>query len=101
MRGHTPPWRRLIAVLFTNEWEAIHPHHYLHSMASICSYHAPFILKTISFASKKRFHFRSFSARALGFMEAVANAWRCPMRDASPFKWLDWLFQNTARVLKS
>jgi hypothetical protein len=31
----------------------------------------------------------------------VAQAWVCPLRDANPFRRLDWLFRNTARVLKS
>jgi hypothetical protein len=33
-------------VFFTNEWEAIYPHHYLHSLASMCSDHASLLLKT-------------------------------------------------------
>jgi hypothetical protein len=50
---------------------------------------------------RKRFHFRLFWVRALGFREAVAYAWRCPLHEASTFRRLDWLFHNTARVLKS
>jgi hypothetical protein len=89
-------------VFFTNEWEAIHPHHYLHSMTMLCSDHAPLVFKTgDSYAGKKRLHFRLFWVRALGFREAVAYAWRCPLHEASTFRRLDWLFHNTARVLKS
>jgi hypothetical protein len=31
----------------------------------------------------------------------VQRAWHCPLRNASPFARLDWLFRNTARFLKS
>jgi hypothetical protein len=34
-------------------------------------------------------------------MEVVKRAWNSPLRNASPFAHLDWLLQNTTRVLKS
>jgi hypothetical protein len=50
---------------------------------------------------KKRFVFRSFWTRYDGFMEVVQHAWHYPLRNASPFARLDWLFRNNARFLKS
>lgn len=97
-----PTLEKIDRVFITNEWEAIHPNHHLHSLASLCSDHVLLVLKTdASFAGKKCFHFRSFWVCAPDFLEVVASAWSYPLRDASPFKQLDWLFQNTARVLKS
>jgi hypothetical protein len=38
---------------------------------------------------------------APGFLDVVAAAWHCPLRDASPFKRIELLLHNTARVLNS
>jgi hypothetical protein len=34
-------------------------------------------------------------------MQVVEQAWNYPLRDANPFRRLDWLFRNTVRFLKS
>jgi hypothetical protein len=53
-RAH-PTLEKIDRVFFTNEWEAIHPHHYLHSMTMLCSDHAPLVLKAgDSYAGKKK-----------------------------------------------
>jgi hypothetical protein len=101
MRVH-PTLEKIDRMFFTNEWEAVFPNHLLHSLASIYSDHALLILKMDArFAWKKHFHFRPFWVRAPGFLDVVTSTWHCPLRDVSPFKQLDWLFCNTARVLKS
>jgi hypothetical protein len=100
-RAH-PMLEKIDQMFFTNEWEAIFPNHLLHSLVSICSDHAPLTLKMDTrFAWKKHFHFHPFWVRAPSFLDVVASTWHCPLRDASPFKQLDWLFHNTAHVLKS
>jgi hypothetical protein len=111
LEGHLYTWsyerehrtrEKIDCVFITNECEAIHPNHHLHSLASPCSDHTPLVLKTdASFAGKKHFHFRSIWIHATDFLEVVASARSCPLHDASPFKRLDWLFRNTASVLKS
>lgn len=74
----------------------------LHSLASLCSDHAPLLLRTDnSFAYKKCFHFCSMWTRFPGFLDVVCRAWQCPLRDADPFKRLDWLLRNTDRRLQS
>jgi hypothetical protein len=93
---------RIDRVFISNEWEAISPNNFLHSLSSLCSDHAPLLLAMEDrVVAKKRFHFRSFWVRARGFLEAVASAWHCPLRNANPFRRLDWLFHNTTRVLTS
>jgi hypothetical protein len=78
------------------------PSHDLHPLASLYSDHAPLLFQTdASFISKKRFHFKSFWPKCEGFLEVVQRAWSCPLRDANPFKHLNWLLRNTAKVLKS
>jgi hypothetical protein len=97
-----PTLEKIDQVFFTNEWEVIHPNHHLFSVATLWSDHAPLVMRTdASFVGKKHFHFYSFWARAPDFLEMVASAWRCPLYDGSPFKRLDWLFRNMARVLKA
>jgi hypothetical protein len=34
-------------------------------------------------------------------VEVVQQAWHCPLRDVNPFRRLDWLLKNTARMLTS
>jgi hypothetical protein len=36
-----------------------------------------------------------------GYLDVVKRAWHCPLRDTNPCCRLDWLLQNTARMLKS
>ncbi|OEL24169.1 hypothetical protein BAE44_0014812, partial [Dichanthelium oligosanthes] len=97
-----PMLERIDRAFFTADWEALHPNCDLHSLSSLCSDHAPLLLRLDSvFSAKKRFLFRSFWLRLLGFLEVVESAWHCPLRDASAFARLDWLLRNTARFLKS
>jgi exonuclease III len=59
--------------VFSKEWNAIFPGHELLSLSSLCSDHAPLLLRTDNECHiKKRFHFRAFWPRFLGFAEVVA-----------------------------
>jgi hypothetical protein len=88
---------RIDRAFISNGWEDLFPNHDLHSLASVCSDHAPLLLQMDgSFMHKRRFHFKSFWPRFPGFAETMSRAWRCPLHDANPFQCLDWLFRNTA-----
>jgi hypothetical protein len=83
------------------EWETLFPGHELMSLPSLCSDHAPLLLCTNSSVAMKRFLFWSFWSSFSGFKETMERALRCPLRDSSPFRRLDWLLRNLARMLKS
>jgi endonuclease/exonuclease/phosphatase family metal-dependent hydrolase len=105
LTGHLFTWsnerthltlEKIDRALISNEWEELFPANDLHSLSSLCSDHASLLLGTdASFSVKKRFHFRSFWPHCLTFMQIVEQAWNCPLRDAKPFRRLDWLFRNT------
>jgi hypothetical protein len=97
-----PTLEKIDRVFISNEWEHLFPCNDLHALSSICSDHAPLLLRTDnSFMTRRRFHFRAFLPKCVEFMEAVQLAWHCPLGDANPFRHLDWLLRNTARVLQS
>lgn len=80
----------------------LHPHSDLSSLTTLCSNHAPLLLRTDSTATvKKRFHFHAFWPKFPGYLETVERAWHCPLQGADPFCRLDWLLRNTARSLQS
>jgi hypothetical protein len=94
----TQPWRGSTGPL-SREWDELFPHHDLHSLASICSYHVLLLLWTDNmFSYHKRFHFRAWWPRFPGFIDVVRHAWNC--RHADPYRRLDWFLRNTARFLK-
>jgi exonuclease III len=97
-----PTLENIDRVFVSNAWDDMFPCSDLHALSTICSDHAPLVLRTDnSFIGRRRFHFRAFWPKCAGFFEAVQLAWHCPLSDASPFHRLDWLLQNTARVLRS
>lgn len=97
-----PTLERIDRVFTSTDWEFMFPNADLQSLSSLCSDHAPLLLRTDNFFEfKRRFYFRSMWTRFPGFMDAVRRAWCCPLRQADPFKRLDWLFRNTARALQS
>jgi hypothetical protein len=100
-RAH-PTLERIDRAFVSTGWEDLYPNHGLQSLASSCSDHAPLLLHTDeSFRLKKRFHFQAFWPKFSGFSDTVKLAWHCPLRNTSPFRWLDWLLQNTVHVLSS
>jgi hypothetical protein len=93
---------RIDMTFISKEWDELFPDNDLHLLPSICSDHAPLLLRLDSdFTYRKRFHFWSFWSRLPGFLEVVEWAWRCPLRDANPCRRMDWLLRNTSRVLNS
>jgi hypothetical protein len=100
---HAHPTLQKIDMFFvTTEWEVLHPNLELHSFVSLCSDHAPspLILSLDNgFNAPNWFMFQAFWPKFPGFQDVVTAAWRCPLRDVSPF-W-DWCPRNTTRVLKS
>lgn len=93
---------RIDRVFISTEWHLQFPDNDLHPVSSINSDHAPLLLRTDnSFYYKKRFHFRSIRTKFPGFLQVVRRAWHCPLHNADPFRRLDWLLRNTARVLRS
>jgi exonuclease III len=100
-RDH-PTMEKLDRFFVMAEWEVMHQNFELHSLASLCSDHAPLILGLdMSLTDAKRFMFQSSWPKFSGFREVVAAAWRCPLRRATPFKRLDWCLRNTVRALQS
>jgi hypothetical protein len=77
LNGRSHPTLECIDWVFiSNEWEALFPHSFLHSLLSLCSDHAPLLLNMDdTLVAKKRFHFCSFWVHALGFLDVVARAW--------------------------
>jgi hypothetical protein len=97
-----PTLENIDRVFVSNAWDDMFPCSDLHALSTICSDDAPLVLRTgNSFIGRRRFHFRAFWPKCAGFFEAVQLAWHCPLSDANPFRRLDWLLQNTARVLRS
>lgn len=95
-----PTLERIDRVFITVDWELLFPHNDLESLSSICSDHAPLLLCMDNvFSYKKRFHFREIWTRFPGFHDVVRRAWSYPLYNADPFKRLDWLLCNTARML--
>jgi hypothetical protein len=100
-RAH-PTLEQIDRLFILAEWERLFPGHELMSLPSLCSDHAPLLLCTNSSSvAMKRFLFWSFWSSFSGFKETMERAWRCPLRDASSFRRLDWLLRNLARMLKS
>jgi hypothetical protein len=63
------------------------PHNDLHPLASICSDHAPVLLKMDNiFSYKKRFHFRALWPRFPGCLEMVELTCHCPFNGATPLE---------------
>jgi hypothetical protein len=74
----------------------------LHALSSHCSNHATLLLHLdVECIGKRRFIFRPFWTKCVGFLDVVERAWHCPLRSATPFEHLDWLLRNTSRFLKS
>jgi endonuclease/exonuclease/phosphatase family metal-dependent hydrolase len=72
-RSH-PTLERIDRAFISEGWEELFPNND-HSLASICSDHAPLLLCTNSqFWGKKRFHFQAFWLKLIGFLEAVQVA---------------------------
>jgi hypothetical protein len=89
-------------VFISKEWDELFPDNDLHLLPSICSDHAPLLLRLDSdFTYHKRFHFWSFWPHLPSFLEVVERAWRWPLRDTNPCRHMDWLLRNTSRALKS
>lgn len=100
-RAH-PTLEQIDRIFTTADWELLYPHSDLQPLSSICSDHAPLLLRTNNvFSYKKRFHFTEIWTWFLGFHDVVRRAWSFPLRNADPFKRLDWPLRNTARVLQS
>lgn len=97
-----PTLERIDRVFVPPEWDMLHPHSELSSFATLCSDHAPLLLRTDSTAAMtKRFHFRAFWPKLPGYLDMVQRVWHCPLQDADPFRRLDWLLRNTSRALQS
>jgi hypothetical protein len=80
-----PNLERIDCAFVSRKWDELFLHHDLHSLASLCSNHAPFLLRTYNmFSYYKRFHIRSWWPHFLGFMEVVCQASICPLRDTDP-----------------
>jgi hypothetical protein len=63
-----PTLERIDRAFISPDWEVIYPHHFMHSLASLCSVHAPMLLRTDNlFSPKKTFHFRCFWPKYPGF----------------------------------
>lgn len=93
---------RIDRVFVSAEWQLLFPHSDLHPVASLCSDHAPLLLRTDNtFRYKKRFHFKSIWTKFSGFLDIIHRAWHCPLNNADPFRRMDWLLHNTARTLQS
>jgi exonuclease III len=100
-RSH-PTLERIDRAFISNGSEDLFPNHDLHSLASLCSDHAPCCSGwMVPSCTRGGFHFRSFWLRFPGFAEMVSQAWPYPLRDANPFRRLDWLFCNIACVVTS
>lgn len=100
-RSH-PTLEKIDRFFVSSDWRLLFPHCNLQSLSTLCSDHAPLLLRTDAmFNYKKRFHFKSIWTKFLGFLDVVRQAWSCLLNGADPFKRLDWLLRNTARVLQS
>jgi hypothetical protein len=100
-RSH-PTLEKIDRCFISTEWDLPFPGHELTSMPSIYSDHVPLLLcLDSSFAAKKRFMFLSFWHSFPNFRAVLERVWRCLLCNAIPFHRLDWLFQNSARMLKS
>jgi hypothetical protein len=100
-RSH-PTLERIDRMFISNDWEDLFLRCNLHALSSHCSDHAPLQLCFDSEPSGQRwFMFWAFCTKCPGFLKVMQRAWLCPLRNASPFAHLDWLFRNTARFLKS
>jgi hypothetical protein len=81
-----PTLERIDQAFISTDWECMFPTNDMYPLASLCSDHVPLLLQMdASFHRKKRFQFKSFWPRCVGFLEVVQRAWRCPLRDANPF----------------
>jgi hypothetical protein len=90
-----PALERINCAFVSKEWDELYLNNDLHSLASVCSDHAPLLLWADNvFAYKKSFH--AFWPRFPRYLEIVERAWHCPMNGANPFCCLDWLLRNTA-----
>jgi hypothetical protein len=89
-------------VFISTEWETLYLSHNMHSLALVCWDHAPLLLRIDNvFRGKKRFQFRCFWPKFLGFFDVVHRAWPCPQQEADMFQRLDWMLRNTTRTLRS
>lgn len=67
-----PTLERIDRFFVSADWELMFPHCDLHSLSSLCSDHAPLLLRTDNtFSFKKRFHFRSIWTKFPGFLDVV------------------------------
>jgi hypothetical protein len=96
-----PRWNTSTERLCPMSGKIFFPRCDLQALSSSCSDHAPLLSTDPKHRVKGRFLFRSFWTCCDGFMEVIQRAWCCPLRNASLFARLDWLFRNTSRFLKS
>lgn len=83
-RSH-PTLERIDRFFVTADWRLLFPHCDLQSLSSLCSDHAPLLLRTdTTFGYKKHFHFKSILTRFLGFLDVVRRAWNCPPKRRRP-----------------
>jgi hypothetical protein len=68
-----PTLERIDHTFVSCEWDELFSQHDHHSLASICSDHAPMLLRT----ARMFFYYKCFP----GFMEPIQCAWNCPLRD--------------------
>lgn len=100
-RSH-PTLEKIDRFFVSADWRLLFPDCDFQSLASLCSDHAPLLLRTdATFSFKKRFHFKSIWTKFPSFLDVVRRAWNCPLNGTDPFKRLDWLLRNTARSLQS
>ena len=97
-----PTLELLDRVFASEDWMVAHPNHYLCSLASECSDHAPLRLTTASpLFCFKRLHFENIWPQFDGYLQTVEEAWSCPWQNVDIFRELDYKFRNTAKALQS
>jgi mannosylglycoprotein endo-beta-mannosidase len=97
-----PTMSMIDRALVSVDWDINNPDCMLQAMSSNVSDHAPLHLSlSAAFKPKRRFRFELFWTKMEGFEEIVQEAWKCDDRLVDPFKRLDALFRNCAKVLQA
>lgn len=95
-----PTLERLDQAFADADWLDAFPNHYLSCLSTDCSDHAPLSLKLDSGRwAKPRFRFEAIWPKFDGYLEAIKEAWVCPLPHAC--RVLDYKLRNTAKVLKA
>jgi hypothetical protein len=86
-----PTLERLDRVFISAEWDCLFPHYDERCLPTLCSDHAPLLLRTeANIRQKRQFLFCAFWPKVLGFCEMTVHTWHCLLQSASPFKLQSW-----------